>query len=91
VSVYGAVNRAARSLARRNRGQVRIPTDSMKLGCRQAVVQSVNATHHTCTVVLANSATPFTAAWSDHYHPAVNDTCWVMFFGTSPMVIFQCQ
>lgn len=40
MSIYGAINRSARALARRNRAQVRVPADSMKLGARQAVVQS---------------------------------------------------
>jgi hypothetical protein len=91
VSIYGAINRSARALARRNRAQVRVPNDAMKLGARQAVVQSVSLTQHTCSVLLANSSTPFTAAWSDHYQPAAGHTCWVMFFGRSPMAIFRCQ
>lgn len=91
MSIYGAINRSARALARKNRAQVRVPTDAMKLSARQAVVQSVNASAHTCSVLLANSSTPFTAAWSDHYHPAVGHTCWVMFIGRSPQVLVRCQ
>jgi hypothetical protein len=91
VSIYGAINRSARALARRNRAQVRVPADSMKLGARQAVVQSVNVSGHTCSVLLANSSTPFTAAWSDHYQPAIGHTCWVLFIGRSPQVLVRCQ
>jgi hypothetical protein len=91
MSLRGAINRHSRALARRNRAQVRVPTDAMKLGARQCVVQSVNVSGHTCSVLLANSGTPFTAAWSDHYQPANGHTCWVMFFGRSPMVVFRCQ
>jgi hypothetical protein len=91
VSIYGAINRSARALARKNRAQVRVPTDAMKLSGRQAVVQSVHVSGHTCSVLLANSSTPFTCAWSDHYQPANGHTVWVMFFGRSPMVVFRCQ
>jgi hypothetical protein len=87
---YGAVTRAARMLARKTRSQVRVPPPSTAMW-HQVTVQSVNTSNKTASVLKANSANPFDAAYSPHYVPAVNDTAWLVMIGTSPLLMAKCQ
>jgi hypothetical protein len=89
MSLYGAINRASRALSRKNRAQVRVP--KAELNARMATVQSVNSIAHTATVIFANSANSFVASYSSHYAPHVGDTCWILFIGTSPLILANAQ
>lgn len=94
MGLHGALNRASRALSRKNRAQVRVP--KAELGARQAVVLSVasgplSGGVKTAQVQLANSAKPFTAAYSSHYVPVAGDTCWVLFVGSSPLILCNSQ
>lgn len=94
MGLFDALNRSARALSRKNRAQVRVP--KAELGARQATVLSVasgplSAGAKTATVQLANSAKPFTANYSSHYVPKAGDTCWILFIGTSPLILCNAQ